>query len=190
MSFARSRIVVLCIFFAAVAFVVHIGVGAQTKKWIQFPARFADSEYWSHSDAPSGAEIRLKKQVDPGDELIQAVRTWNDTPALVNVLRYDGMDNTGITIRVYECLATIALNEAYRKFSQQPMYQRPNGRVDVIFAAYAAANLQDCMDTKSSRTYRLPSPPVSTYINIDEGPFDVTITQVGGTRLAVRHRQL
>ena len=129
------------------------------------------------------------KQIDPGDELMQAVRTSKGMPALVTVLRYDGMDNTGITLRVHECAGTVALDAAYKEFSNQPLYQRPSGQVDAVFAAYAAANLQDCMDLKASRTYRLPSAPVSTYVKILDVPFDVTITLVEGTRLAIRHRQ-
>jgi hypothetical protein len=173
----------------AIAFATISESSAQTVKWILGAARFSDSEYWSYSDVGSGAEARLQKEADPGEELLQAVRTSQGTPVLVLVVMYDGMDNTGITLRVQECRGTVGLAAAYKKLSQQPLHQRPDGRVDVLSAAYSAANLQDCMNLEASRTYRLPSPPVSTYMKVLDIPFDVSVKLVGGTRLALRHRE-
>lgn len=76
----------------------------------------------------------------------------------------------------------------YKKYGQLPLFQRPNGDVDVQFAASAAAAGQTCMNFEQSRTYRIPPPPISTNIKLADVVFSVSIGVVEGTRLAVRHR--
>jgi hypothetical protein len=161
---------------------------AQTPEWKTAPARFADSAYWRYTDAEGSVDVRLIKAVDPGGEVLQAVRMAHGTPVFVKVVQYDGLDTTGVTLRVHECPGTVGLADAYKKYSAQGLYQRPDGGIDSLFAAYAAANAQSCMNFDESRTYRVPPPPITTNVTIFDVSIRVDISVSDGTRLLFQHR--
>jgi len=167
-----------------------VGTVAQTSKWALATGRFSDSEYWTSSDSTigDGAQLRLLKEVDPQGGFLSVVRTSKNSPVLVKVVGFDGMDTTGITLRVNDCPGTVGLVEQFKALSKEAIFQRPNGGgTDVLFAAISAAATQHCMDFEQSRTYRVPPAPVTTNIEILDMTFSLSITVVDGTRLRMRH---